>query len=47
VPLALYDALAGEPLGPYQGCGFGMLWSLRQRMGENPAAVGETLVIQS
>jgi hypothetical protein len=43
--LALYDALEGEPLGPYQGCGFGMLWSLRQRMGEaGPDPTGTMLL---
>jgi hypothetical protein len=43
--LALYDALAGEPLGPYQGCGFGMLWSLRARMGKaGPDPTGTILL---
>jgi hypothetical protein len=46
VALGLYDALEGEPLVPYRGCGFGMLWSLQARMGEDPALIGETLVIQ-
>jgi hypothetical protein len=46
VALALYDALEGGPLGPYQGCGLGLLMSLRERRGEDPAPIGETLVIQ-
>jgi hypothetical protein len=47
IALALYDALEGEPLAPYEGCGFGMLWSLRTRMGEDPAAIADTLVLLS
>jgi hypothetical protein len=33
IALALYDALDGQPEAAH-GCGFGMLWALRERMGE-------------
>jgi hypothetical protein len=41
-----YRGLRGDPLVPYQGCGFGLLMNLRELMGEYPAPIGETLVIQ-
>ncbi|HEX9869592.1 MAG TPA: hypothetical protein VGC99_13550 [Candidatus Tectomicrobia bacterium] len=34
--LALYEALQGEPLAEYQGCGLGRLMDLRAFMGEDP-----------
>jgi hypothetical protein len=44
VALALYDALEGEPM-PVYGCGFGAMWSLRQRMGEDgPDPTGTILL---
>jgi hypothetical protein len=43
--LALYDALEGEPM-PVYGCGFGAMWSLRRRMGEDPATIGDTLMLR-
>jgi hypothetical protein len=42
----LYRALRGEPIVPYQGCGLGLLMNLRELMGEEAAAMGETLVIR-
>jgi hypothetical protein len=42
--LALYDTLEGDPM-PVYGCGFGAMWSLRQRMGEDPVTIGDTLVL--
>jgi hypothetical protein len=42
--LALYDALEGDPR-PVYGCGFGAMWSLRLRMGEDPATIGDTLML--
>jgi hypothetical protein len=42
----LYRGLCGDPKVPYQGCGFGLLMNLRELMGEDPAPIGETLVIQ-
>jgi hypothetical protein len=42
----LYRGLRGEPLDPYQGCGFGLLMNLRELMGEDAAAMGETLLLR-
>jgi hypothetical protein len=42
----LYQALDGQPLIPYQGCGLGLLMNLRELMGEDPAPIGEMLLIQ-
>jgi len=42
----LYQALDGQPAIPYQGCGLGLLMNLRECMGEDPAPIGETLVLQ-
>jgi hypothetical protein len=41
----LYQDLDGEPLTPYQGCGLGLLMSLRDRMGEDPAELGATILL--
>jgi hypothetical protein len=30
---------------PVYGCGFGAMWSLRLRMGEDPATIGDTLML--
>lgn len=47
IALALYDALDGQPDAEY-GCGFGMLWALRERMGEGEGPdPTETLLLES
>jgi hypothetical protein len=44
---ALYEDLPGDPPAEYQGCGLRLLMDLRAFMGEDPAPIGETLVIQA
>jgi len=44
--LAGKRALDRQPLDPYQSCGLRLLISLRERMGKEPAPIGETLFIQ-
>jgi hypothetical protein len=43
--LTFYDALEGEPEPIYHGCGVGILWRLRELMGERgPNPTGTLLV---
>lgn len=41
----LYQQLDGQPFMPYRGCGLGLLMSLRELMGEDPAEIGATLLV--
>jgi hypothetical protein len=41
----LYQGLQGEPLDPYQGCGFGLLMNLQQLMSEEAPDPGDTLLL--
>ena len=41
----LYQGLDGQAYSPYQGCGLGLLMDLRRLMGENPAEIGETILV--
>jgi hypothetical protein len=41
----LYQGLDGEPCTPYAGCGLGLLMNLRDRMGEDPAEIGATILL--
>jgi hypothetical protein len=43
---ALDQALEGQPVIPYQGCGLGLLVHVREGIGEDPAPIGETLALR-
>jgi hypothetical protein len=42
----LYDGLDGIPSTPYKGCGLGLLMSVRALMGEDPAPIGDIIVMR-
>jgi hypothetical protein len=44
--LAFYQALDGQPPLPYQGCGLGLLITLRERMGEAGPDPTETMLLR-
>jgi hypothetical protein len=44
--LMLYDGLDGIPPTLYKGCGLGLFMSVRAVMGEDPAPIGDTIVMR-
>jgi hypothetical protein len=42
---ALYQGFDGQPPASYEGCGLGLLMSLGECTGENPAAIGATILV--
>jgi hypothetical protein len=41
----LYQALDGQPPAEYRSCGFGLLMTLKELMGEDPAEIGATILV--